>query len=67
VESIAVADSAALGGAMMAAHADGVPLAKMTEAFSPVSDVCLPQPETAAVYDKLLPLIRELEKSAPIR
>jgi xylulokinase len=67
VESIAVADSAALGGAMMAAHADGVPLAKMTEAFSPVSDVCLPQPETAAVYDKLLPLIRELEKAAPVK
>jgi len=52
---------------MMAAHADGVPLAKMTEAFSPVSDVCLPQPETAAVYDKLLPLIRELEKAAPLK
>lgn len=66
VESIAVADSAALGGAMLAAHADGVPLAKMTEAFSPVSEVCEPRPAYAAVYDKLLPAIRELEKAAPV-
>ena len=66
VESIAVADSAALGGAMLAAHADGVPLAKMTEAFSPVSEVCEPRPAHAAVYDKLLPAIRELEKAGPV-
>jgi xylulokinase len=66
VESIAVADSAALGGAMLAAHADGVPLARMTEAFSPVSDVCEPRPAHAAVYDKLLPTIRELEKAEPV-
>jgi len=66
VESIAVADSAALGGAMLAAHADGVPLAKMTEAFSPVTAVCEPCAARAAVYDRLLPVIRELEKSGPI-
>ncbi|MEI7899013.1 MAG: FGGY family carbohydrate kinase [bacterium] len=66
VESIAVADSAALGGAMLAAHADGVPLAKMTEAFSPVSAVCEPRRAHAATYDRLLPVIRELEKTAPV-
>ena len=62
VESIAVADSAALGGAMLAAHADGVPLAEMTQAFSPVTAVCTPCAEYAARYDKLLPVIRELER-----
>jgi xylulokinase len=67
VESIAVADSAALGGAMLAAHADGVPLDRMTEAFSPVTAVCEPLPANADVYERLLPAIRELEKSAPIR
>jgi xylulokinase len=66
VESIAVADSAALGGAMLAAHADGVPLARMTEAFSPVSAVCEPRAEHAGVYDQLLPAIRALEKAEPL-
>ena len=66
VESIAVADSAALGGAMLAAHADGVPLAKMTEAFSPVTAVCEPRRDNAGTYDRLLPAIRELEKTAPV-
>ena len=65
VESIAVADSAALGGAMLAAHADGVPFAKMTEDFSPVSAVCEPQTAHAATYDRLLPAIRELERTPP--
>jgi xylulokinase len=63
VESIAVADSAALGGAMLAAHCDGVPLAAMTEAFSPVTSVCEPRMEHAAVYERLLPAIREMEKA----
>ena len=66
VESIAVADSAALGGAMLAACADGVSLAAMTEAFSPVTAVCQPRPEYAATYESLLPAIRELEKAAPL-
>jgi xylulokinase len=66
VESIAVSDSAALGGAMLAAHADGVPLARMTEAFSPVSEVCEPRQANAAAYDRLLPVIRDLEKTAPV-
>ncbi len=66
VESIAVADSAALGGAMLAAHADGVPLAQMTKAFSPVTAVCEPNAAHAAAYDALMPAIRDLEKSAPV-
>jgi xylulokinase len=65
VESIAVADSAALGGAMLAAHMVGVPLKQMAAAFSPVTAVCEPRPEYAAVYDDLLPIIGELEKAAP--
>ena len=65
VESIAVADSAALGGAMLAAHADGVPLAQMTASFSPVTAVCEPRSKFAKVYDDLLPTIGELEKSEP--
>jgi len=63
VENAAVADSAALGAAMLAAHADGVPLDGMTEAFSPVTAVCEPKPERAAVYERLLPAVRELEKT----
>lgn len=66
VESIAVADSAALGSAMLAAYADGVPLAEMTAHFSPVTDVCLPRVSCAAVYDRLLPVIRELERMPPV-
>jgi xylulokinase len=62
VESSAVADSAALGGALLAAHADGVPLAETTERFCLVTDVCQPRPATAAVYDRLLPALRELEQ-----
>jgi len=61
-----VADSAALGGAMLAAHADGVPLDKMTASFSPVTAVCLPRAANAAVYERLLPAIRELETAAPV-
>jgi xylulokinase len=64
VESIAVADSAALGSAMLAARCAGVSLSAMTEVFSPVSAVCEPRTENAAVYERLLPAIRELEKGA---
>ena len=66
VESIAVADSAALGGAMIAAHCDGVSLEKMTEQFTPVGDVCEPQSGCAEIYQNLLPVIRELEESEPV-
>ncbi len=65
VESIAVADSAALGAALLAARADGVPLAEMTARFSPVTAVCEPRPAQAAVYERLLPDVRRLEKAAP--
>ena len=66
VESIAVADSAALGGAMIAAHCDGVALETMTAQFTPVGETCEPDPATADVYKKLLPVIRELEQSEPV-
>ncbi len=65
VESIAVADSAALGGAMLAARADGVALERMAEAFSPVTAVCEPRAACAPVYDALLTAVRELERAAP--
>jgi sugar (pentulose or hexulose) kinase len=64
VESIAVADSAALGSAMLAAHADGVSLAEMTAIFAR-SRLCLPRAANAAVYDRLLPAVRELERLPP--
>jgi hypothetical protein len=47
---------------MLAAHADGVPLAVMTDSFSPVTAVCEPDPARAAVYDGLLAAVRALEK-----
>ena len=65
VESIAVADSAALGAALLAAHADGCSLRTMTEAFTPVTAACEPEPARAAVYEALLPAVRALERSAP--
>ena len=66
VESIAVADSAALGSAMIAAHCDGVSLEEMTARFTPVGEICQPDPTAAAVYDELLPVIRELEQAEPV-
>ena len=60
VESVAVKDSAALGGAMLAARADGVPLAETAVKFAPVTAVCEPRAENAAVYDGLLPAIKAL-------
>ncbi len=65
VESIAVADSAALGGAMLAAQADGVPLPELTEKFAPVTCVCEPRVQFAQTYTALLPHLRQLEKSLP--
>jgi hypothetical protein len=37
----------------------------MTAHFSPVADVCLPRAANAAVYDRLLPAVRELERLPP--
>lgn len=65
VESIAVADSAALGGAMIAAHCDGVSLETLTAQFTPVGERCEPDPACAEVYQKLLPVIKELERAEP--
>ncbi|MBP5321586.1 MAG: carbohydrate kinase [Kiritimatiellae bacterium] len=50
VESISVADSAALGGALLAAAADGQPLASLMRTFAPVSDTVEPRPETQDAY-----------------
>ncbi len=66
VESIAVADSAALGSAMIAAHCDGVSLEKMTEQFTPVGEACEPDTSVAELYKNLLPVIRELEQAEPV-
>lgn len=66
VERIAVADSAALGSAMIAAHCDGVSLETLTEQFTPVGEVCDPDPAHAATYQELLPVIQELERAEPI-
>ncbi|MDD4101082.1 MAG: FGGY family carbohydrate kinase [Kiritimatiellae bacterium] len=65
VESVAVRDSAALGGAMLAAHLDGVALATMADRFAPVTAVCEPRSSNAALYDELLPVIGELETQDP--
>ena len=65
VESVAVKDSAALGGAMLAACCAGVSLEAMTERFVPVTAVCEPRPGNSAVYEKLLSVVRELESREP--
>lgn len=62
VERIAVSDSAALGGALLAAHIDGHELEMLTSQFAPVLDACEPRRETAATYAQLLPAVRALEQ-----
>ncbi len=64
VESIAVADSAALGGAMLAATADGADLSSLTESLLAVTRVCHPRPEYAGLYQDLLSAVMELEQRA---
>ncbi len=66
VESIAVADSAALGSAMIAGRCDGASLERLTEQFTPVGAVCEPDPAKAGIYEALLPVIRELEQADPL-
>jgi len=66
VESIAVADSAALGGAMIAAHCNGESLEKMTEQFTPVGEFCEPCADYAEVYANLLPVVKDLEQTDPL-
>ncbi|MDR0535333.1 MAG: carbohydrate kinase [Puniceicoccales bacterium] len=63
VETISVTDSAALGAALIAAHdTGGFAYDGLAEKFCPTVSVTMPRPETAGVYAKLLPVIRELEK-----
>ena len=62
VESISTADSAALGGAMMAAVSGGYDLETLTKSFSPVAETCRPRPEFAASYP--LSLEKELDRLA---
>jgi xylulokinase len=64
VETIAVTDSAALGAAFIAAHdTGGFAYDQLAAQFCPTVDTVLPRPETAGVYEKLLPVLRELEKA----
>lgn len=64
VERIAVSDSAALGGALLAAHLDNHALDALTSRFAPVEDVCEPRAAYAATYAQLLPALRALEQQA---
>jgi xylulokinase len=65
VEKIAVADSAALGAAMMAAHAVGqVPWDELVAKFASATETILPNPATAATYDRLVKAYAELEREA---
>jgi xylulokinase len=62
VETLAVPDSAALGAAMIGAHAcGGVPYPELYDKFSPASEVVEPDPATAPVYAKSLEAFRAFE------
>ncbi len=64
VETIAVADSAALGGAMLAAKATGgIPMEQLAASFSPTAATVSPDPANAAVYRRQIDAIRKLERS----
>lgn len=63
VETIAVADSAALGSAMLAARAaGGLPMERLTAAFSPTADTVRPDPAAAEAYRHQVDAIRKLER-----
>jgi xylulokinase len=65
VEKIAVADSAALGAAMMAAHAVGqVSWDDLVAKFAAATETFHPVPATAAIYDRLVQDYAELEREA---
>jgi sugar (pentulose or hexulose) kinase len=65
VEKIAVADSAAFGAAMMAAHAVGqVPWDELVAKFAAATETFHPNPDTAAIYDRLVNAYAELEREA---
>jgi xylulokinase len=64
VETIAVADSAALGSAMLAASATGgIPMTLLATAFSPTATTVKPDPANAAIYRGQIDAIRKLERS----
>ena len=60
VESIALTDSAALGSAMLAAHADGFSLKQLSEMFARATEICEPRMAYAKVYDQLLSALDSL-------
>lgn len=66
VELVAVADSAALGGAKLAASLDGHPLEDLSARFAPVVTTFTPRPQYAAAYTALLPTLLQLEQTAPL-
>lgn len=66
VETIAVADSAALGGAMLGARCVQADLDTLREALTPVTATCHPRTEYAQLYTQLMPTLRDLAQMAPI-
>lgn len=65
VETIAVEDSAALGAAMLAAHAvSGHPFAALAAAFAPAVRTITPDPTTIPAYTAALAAYQELEATA---
>jgi xylulokinase len=62
VENIAVADSAALGGALLAAKADGCSLERLAQTFCPAVETCEPRPPFGPRYEALLGAIDKLAK-----
>ncbi len=68
VETLAECDSAALGGAMIAAHTiDGHSYDVLTRAFAPATRILQPDPATAAVYAEALTIYQDLEAGAGFR
>ena len=68
VETIATTDSAALGAAMIAAHAaGGLSYEALASAFCPPTRTIRPRAEAAAVYAECLPAFRAFETAAQTR
>ena len=62
VETIATTDSAALGGAMIAAHTvGGMGYETLAAAFCPATQTIQPRAEAARVYSECLPAFREFK------
>ena len=68
VETIATADSAALGAAMIAAHTcAGMSYETLASAFCPPTQTLHPRAEGVRVYEECLPVFREFESTAQNR